>query len=281
MFGYITVSKEDLSEEDLNTYKSYYCGLCRTLYTDYGNPSRFLLNNDCVFVYILDSSLNDAPENRAFEKCIAHPVKKHGEIRNGSASYAAAVNVILSYHKFRDDVADRKLIRARALGSVFKAAYEKARERYSDLDSVTASSISRLMELERSGSDNIDIVSSVTSDILGFVFKSMGGDDVVSLEELGRALGRYIYLADAWNDYQDDLKHRNYNVFIARFGKDLEEARKSAEFNIMASANQIVRSYQRIEIYKNKGILDNIIMNSIHLNAAALINKDDSKHGSV
>ena len=33
MFGYITVNKKQLSDEQIKTYQEYYCGLCRKLKT--------------------------------------------------------------------------------------------------------------------------------------------------------------------------------------------------------------------------------------------------------
>ena len=31
MFGYINVNREELSEENIRIYQSYYCGLCQNL----------------------------------------------------------------------------------------------------------------------------------------------------------------------------------------------------------------------------------------------------------
>ena len=49
MFGYITVNKKQLSDEQIKTYQEYYCGLCRKLKQDYGKRGQLVLNYDMTF----------------------------------------------------------------------------------------------------------------------------------------------------------------------------------------------------------------------------------------
>ena len=44
MFGYITVNKDTLSEENKKIYQSYYCGLCQTMKSQYGRRAQMALN---------------------------------------------------------------------------------------------------------------------------------------------------------------------------------------------------------------------------------------------
>ena len=36
MFGYVTINRGELKVRELETYESYYCGLCRVLKDHYG-----------------------------------------------------------------------------------------------------------------------------------------------------------------------------------------------------------------------------------------------------
>lgn len=36
MFGYVTINRNELSDEDFARYRSYYCGLCRALQKRHG-----------------------------------------------------------------------------------------------------------------------------------------------------------------------------------------------------------------------------------------------------
>ena len=48
MFGYITVNKDTLSEENKKIYQSYYCGLCQTMKSQYGRRAQMALNYDKI-----------------------------------------------------------------------------------------------------------------------------------------------------------------------------------------------------------------------------------------
>ena len=52
MFGYLTPYKKQLSEEDAQSYQSYYCGLCETLGSHFGSKSELILQYDLVFLAI-------------------------------------------------------------------------------------------------------------------------------------------------------------------------------------------------------------------------------------
>ena len=49
MFGYVMVQKGELLVKEYDTFRAYYCGLCRQL-AEYGIKGRLLLNYDCTFL---------------------------------------------------------------------------------------------------------------------------------------------------------------------------------------------------------------------------------------
>ncbi|MDF2615785.1 MAG: hypothetical protein K0Q47_440, partial [Sedimentibacter sp.] len=57
MFGYVTINKMELKFKEYYSYRGYYCGLCKSLKTEYSNLSRFTLNYDMTFLILLLSSL--------------------------------------------------------------------------------------------------------------------------------------------------------------------------------------------------------------------------------
>ena len=46
MFGYVTIDKPELRFREFDTYRSYYCGLCRELREGYGVPGQLTLTYD-------------------------------------------------------------------------------------------------------------------------------------------------------------------------------------------------------------------------------------------
>ena len=53
MFGYVRPSVRDLPEEELDRFRTMYCGLCHTLSRRYGQAARFILNYDFTYLAIL------------------------------------------------------------------------------------------------------------------------------------------------------------------------------------------------------------------------------------
>ena len=71
MFGYVSVKKEELLVKEYETFRAYYCGLCRFL-AAYGQKAR-LLNYDCTFLYLLGSALaQERPDYQAVRCDASH-----------------------------------------------------------------------------------------------------------------------------------------------------------------------------------------------------------------
>ena len=64
MYGYISINRQALSDEEYERYKAYYCGLCRALRERNGQLSRFTLSYDMTVAYLLLSALYE-PESEA------------------------------------------------------------------------------------------------------------------------------------------------------------------------------------------------------------------------
>ena len=67
MFGYVTINRGELKVRELETYESYYCGLCRVLKDRYGLAGCTMLNYDMTFLGMLLSSLYEEKEEPAPE----------------------------------------------------------------------------------------------------------------------------------------------------------------------------------------------------------------------
>ena len=99
MFGYLTASVQQLTEEQALRYKSFYCGVCMSLKRRHGQLSRLTLNYDLSFLVLLLSSLYE-PEELAEESCcVVHPFKKQSVRCNEISRYAADMNLMLAYLK--------------------------------------------------------------------------------------------------------------------------------------------------------------------------------------
>ena len=79
MFGYVLANRQALSEAELARYRGCYCGLCHAIGRAYGQPQRFALSYDLTFLVLLLSSLYGPPGTQAQRRCLAHPLRPHGQ----------------------------------------------------------------------------------------------------------------------------------------------------------------------------------------------------------
>ena len=63
----------------------------------------------------------------------------------------------------------------------------------------------------------------------------------------------------ALDDYEKDLKSGNYNPLVKKFGKDIESAKEYAKESLIYTLSCGAQEYEKLNILKNKEILDNII----------------------
>lgn len=233
MFGYIQPLKPELKVRELEIFRAYYCGVCRSLAERRMQLPRFALSNDAVFLsLVLSFAYNLAADIKGF-RCIIHPLKKR-PVTTGNAAidYAADVNVVLAWYKAADDVADG----ARIAGTTGKAAlmhsFGRVKKRWGlnpslaiKLKSV-AQNLNLLKEKEKSGCGIIDEAAEPFARLTASVFNwkpdaedGKKADEITRvLDWMGYNIGKWIYIADAWCDLGKDLKKGNYNAVAASFG---------------------------------------------------------------
>ena len=76
MFGYVMICEPEVKRKDYRTYRSYYCGLCRTLKEKYGVFGQMTLSYDMTFLVLLLHSLYEVPTVCNCHRCKTHPVRK-------------------------------------------------------------------------------------------------------------------------------------------------------------------------------------------------------------
>ncbi|MBQ2754493.1 MAG: hypothetical protein IJF30_03420 [Clostridia bacterium] len=255
MFGYITVCKDELKIKDYTRYRAYYCGVCHTLGKRYNHIMRLGLSYDLTFLaLILDSMVSENTDTQT-RGCLKHLGKKHPVVVNcESLKYASDVNVLLSYHKILDDIKDSFSIKSMFLYLIHVLPAKKAGKSQTYLNKSIKENLRKLSEIEKSGTDDIDKASHHFAQIMKDIF--YGNDD---LEKLGYDLGRYIYLIDAVDDFGKDIKSKNYNPLVAKFGDNKSEAFEFAEQSLLFTLSQGANSYEKLNVLNNKEILYNII----------------------
>jgi len=257
MFGYVNVYKNELKIKDYNTFKAYYCGLCKALGKRYNQIVRLGLSYDLTFLALVADSLSEDDPCIEKDGCIKH-LGSHMICKNNSAiDYASDISIILSYYKFCDDISDDKSVKAFFARIPYLRAFKKASKKHPDVAKSIKTNLDELSKLEKQKCPSIDMAAHPFAQLTSDIFAGFSPE----LARLGYDIGRYIYIADAFNDIKEDKKKNSYNPFLNYDDEYLSsmefEKRVLGTFNM--NLNAISDSYMKLSIKKNKPILDNII----------------------
>ena len=227
MFGYIRPMSAELKVRELELYKSFYCGLCRTMGKKISPFSRIALSYDIVFLALLRIALTGEQIAQSPFRCLLKPTKKRQFIKENEALlYSACVSANLSYYKYIDDLADEKNRLKKILKNVFfpprlilSQMKKKANGYFSKLEEQIAPYLLRLSELEKSGGsidESAACFSGLMKNVLSFGLLDSGR--ILIAENIGLRLGRWLYLIDMLDDFEKDKKRGEYNPFVLHYG---------------------------------------------------------------
>lgn len=272
MFGYVRINKMDLTFREFDTYKGYYCGLCKYLKENHGEISRLSLNYDITFLILLLTSVYRPKATITKEVCIANPIKKKMRIVNEITEYAASMNVLLTYYKLEDNLNDDKGIKDILAYNIYKGKFKKAYEKYPRKAEYIKHQLEILKSLEDKKSTNIDEVSNTFGNLMGEIFSYKNDEYKNDLRNIGFNIGKYIYVLDAYEDLDKDIKKGRYNPFTEYIGKK-EELKKRVDRLISISLGYLTQSIDNLYIKANINIIENIVYSGIYLRYKNILNK--------
>ncbi len=264
VFGYLQVQKSELKVREWEAYKSVYCGLCKQMGKDYSFLTRLSLSYDCTFYAMLLMALERSCSGFRKGRCRFNPLKKCDFACCTSDSYskAAAFSVISAYYKLRDDLSDGgffKRLGVRLLLPFFSRWHKKAAKRYPQLEEIVAHMMEQQAQAERQDNPGVDLCAHPTGEMLASVLTLEAKTELQQrvFYELGYHVGRWIYLMDAADDLEKDIKHNSFNPFKSYTGDDLQGYQTRLLNQSLARAYD---AYNLIEIVDFKGILDNMLL---------------------
>lgn len=262
MFGFVTADWKSLSKQEQDRYTGVYCGICRQIRTQCSNLCRLGLSYDMAFLALLHMSLYEPEEKAGTRACILHPIKPRPYIENKYIGYCADMNVALAYYKALDDRQDDRSLSGKVLSDIFGASMERIRVQYPRQCQAIEDSLRRLRELEEANTPNPDEPAACFGSLMAELFVYEEDRWAQDLRQMGMALGRFIYLADAATDYRRDRKKGSYNPFIAM--ETGEDPSRWEEYLVL-SMGRCAAYYERLPLVQDKSILDNILYSGIWL----------------
>jgi len=275
MFGYVTAYKPELKMKDFSKYKAYYCGLCKTLQRNYGFKGQMTLSYDMTFLIVLLTSLYECPTTKEENRCVVHPIGKREMLLNEITEYVADINIVLSYYHFVDDWMDERSQAGLAGLRLFRKAYVRIESKYPAKCAVIKDSLRRLHNLEKNNETNIDKVAGCFGDLMGELLvykKDLWEDD---LRRTGFYLGKFVYIMDAYDDIEKDIKSESYNPLKNSYMNN-DKKSVTSEYEVQCNTMltmmmaECTESFERLPCVENIDILRNILY-------AGVWNKYDKK----
>jgi hypothetical protein len=263
MFGYININPPELSEENKKAYQAYYCGLCRRLKNSCGAKGQMLLNYDMTFLIVLLTGLYEL-ENRDEEiTCALHPTKKRMVWTNEATDYAADMNVILAYYNLVDDWKDERAYSKKAFVKMLDKDYERIRQKYPRQVQALEDFMRKTEEVETGCETNLDLVAGLTGEMLGEVFCWREDEWAEELRTMGFYMGKFIYLMDAYEDFDADQQKKEYNPLVYMKREEDHDFETLCKLLLTSMMSECAKSFERLPILLHADILRNILYSGV------------------
>ncbi|MCQ2413342.1 MAG: DUF5685 family protein [Clostridia bacterium] len=290
MFGYVKPSKPDLLMRDYEFYRRTYCGVCRALKSETGAFSHAFLTYDSVYLALIRMLyIPDGAFGVRKVHCAVRPVRGCYALKpNDALTYTARAFMCLSYHKLLDDLHDEPAAKRAAIVPI-RPVMARARKRADlpELDRIITEELAAISRLERENSPSVDEGGEHFGALLGRVFsEGLTGADARITHEIGFHLGKFIYAADAAEDYEKDKKHGVYNPFVALYGGDTltKESKTAIHTGLLLEAEAIGRAVELLPFGSRQTIarlVRNITYDGLKARVDFLIKEDESVERSL
>lgn len=261
MFGYVSANPKMMTEQEMQRYRSTYCGLCRCLGKRHGQLTRLSLTYDMTFLALFLGAMYEPEERVEDFRCVVHPKEMHESVITAYTEYAADMNVLLAYLNCLDNWEDDKNILALLESAVFKKGYTKVVEAYPRQAQAIHRELTTLAQLEKAGCADIDKSANCFGRLLGELFVVHENDHFApDLRQFGFYLGKFVYLYDAVMDFDSDRKSGSYNPLVLNYDSLSEEqARILLSYYISAC----VQCFERLPIIQDCVIIKNILYSGV------------------
>lgn len=239
MLGYVRPLKAEMKVREFQRYQAVYCALCKSLGQRFGQLKRLAVTYDAAFLALFFLSFHDE-ENSRNESCVANPLQKRAVAApHPLIEYAADITAILFAERGRDDWRDGQYLRALSEKALFARPGQKASLLYPKLHAFIQAEMEAfrryekqewekpippaLPELIQEAGRRAETAAGYNGRMLREIFLTACGLSAKEIlrEEKYRAviavfaeqLGQWIYLMDAADDREKDIRYGRFNPF--------------------------------------------------------------------
>lgn len=276
MFGYIQPDAPYLFKKDEKLYQALYCGLCKSIGKGCGQRARTALTFDMAFMSAMVHNIRHEDVDVKRKHCILHFIKKRPIAAVDEITVMlGCINTALAYFKLCDDKADGE--KRGVFRHFYKKGFRRAQKKHGEAVEIIRKYTQMQSELEKKGCDIIEMAAEPTAKMMeelsAYALKEYATEDTSALFY---DIGKWIYLIDALDDYDKDVKKHRFNVLYNAFKKPAKaEAVASNLQELTFLFNSLFADMRarlsKIDFKFNKDLTDNIILRGIPLKTRAIL----------
>lgn len=277
MLGYVRAYRPEMKFKDYDLYRGVYCSLCKAIGKRYGLIARLTLSYDFTFLAILRMAVRENKICMRKSHCSFNPMKKCYDCSESSVdiAYTADVSMMTFYYKIKDNINDSRFFKkllCKMLMPYANHIFKKAKRN----NPVIAEKLGELMDeqarAEKRGA-GVDEAADASAKMLAeMVSTDIESSDDKALRWLGYYLGRWVYLIDAVDDCEDDIKTGSFNPLKKRY--NLPDFKEYCERMLSLTVGEAINNMNKLEIYRFYDIIDNVLNYGTECSAKRVIYKE-------
>lgn len=269
MFGYVRTDTPYLYIKDDTLYRAMYCGVCKGIAETCGQSARMGLSYDVTFLSAILHNIAGIDVTIEKQHCLTHCIRARKMANVDELTrQLGALNVALVYYKYTDDIADGDKGRGKRLW--FKKGFKRVQEKYPEIERIVRENLAEQEAIEKAQMDSVDQAADATAKMLAeFSDYALGEKATPETHRLFYTVGKWIYLIDALDDYDKDVKKGAYNPFVLAYGADcrrtLVEGEHGEEIHYIFHALffDVRECLSNIEFHFNRDLTDNILLRGL------------------
>lgn len=278
MFGYVRADTPYLFIKDEALYRAMYCGVCKGIAEVCGHSARIGLSYDVTFLSVILHNIAGIDVKIEKSHCLTHCIRSRQMANVDELTrQLGALNTLLVYYKYTDDIQDGDKGRGKRLW--FKKGFKRAARKYPEIARIVKNNLSAQEQAEKAKIDSIDRAADATATMLAefsdYVLKDKANSYT---RNLFYAIGKWIYLIDALDDYDKDKKKGAYNPFLLAYQAESREALLKSEkgeevqYVFHALFFDIRENLSHIKFPFNRDLSDNILLRGLPVMTKKIMN---------
>ena len=243
--------------------------------------ARSALTYDMAFMSALVHNIRheDVKINRSH--CVLHFIKKRpiAEV-DDITILLGCINTALAYYKLCDDKADGD--KKGVFRHLYKRGLKRAAKKHKRAVKIVEVHTHAQSEIEKAGCNVIDMAAEPSAAMMKELsIYALDKYSTPETEALFYDIGKWVYLIDALDDYDKDVKKHRYNVLFNAFGAESKEkmvGENLEEFTFLFDSlfADMRERILKIDFGFNRDLTDNIILRGIPLKTRAILNLNKS-----